>query len=678
MHIPLLSDLVIIFGLSVVVIYICKQANLPVLVGLLLTGMLVGPQGLGLIHAIHEVEVMAEIGVILLLFSIGIEFSLKKLWQIRVLVLVGGLLQVGVTLATAAFVAHHVLGWSVSEAIFLGMLLSLSSTAIVLKLYQERGEMETMQGRLALGILIFQDMVAVLMILFVPVLGGAELEADAASIGLLLLIGLGIPAGVWIMSQYVLPQVLHRVVATRSPELFLLSIVSICFTVAWGTSELGISLALGAFLAGLIISESEYSHEAFEHVLPFRDIFTSIFFVSAGMLLDMGYLLANPLLVFVATSSILLLKFGVVVLTAVLLGLPLRVCLLAGFGLSQVGEFAIVVNAAGIREQLLEPDAQQLILTVIVLTMTLTSFLIAAAGRLAGWLLQLPWPERLRVGLYRSLSMQISEQAPTLQDHLVIVGYGLNGRNVARAAKKAQVPYVVLETNPDAVQQEQLRGEPVVYGDATQKAVLERVRVPHARTVVVVIAEATATRRIVGLVRELNPSAHLIVRTRYVREVDPLLELGANEVVPEEFETALEIFDRVLTQYLIPRAEIDEFVDQLRADGYGLLRQDPDKLPSAVGQPVRDHNLQITNVVLAEAAPWIGRSLQDIALRAHFGVNLVAVRRAGEMRLDLRAETTLCAADELFLIGEPEKVRRVAQVAQGQEGSAPPTQGAGR
>jgi CPA2 family monovalent cation:H+ antiporter-2 len=204
------------------------------------------------------------------------------------------------------------------------------------------------------------------------------------------------------------------------------------------------------------------------------------------------------------------------------------------------------------------------------------------------------------------------------------------------------------------------------------------VRVPHARTVVVVIAEATATRRIVGLVRELNPSAHLIVRTRYVREVDPLLELGANEVVPEEFETALEIFDRVLTQYLIPRAEIDEFVDQLRADGYGLLRQDPDKLPSAVGQPVRDHNLQITNVVLAEAAPWIGRSLQDIALRAHFGVNLVAVRRAGEMRLDLRAETTLCAADELFLIGEPEKVRRVAQVAQGQEGSAPPTQGAGR
>ena len=663
MEIPLLRDLVIIFSLSVVVIYGCRQVNLPILVGLLVTGMLVGPRSFGLIHEVHLVEVMAEIGVILLLFSIGIEFSLKKLWQIRTLVLIGGTLQVGLTMLGTFAVTHYLLGWATTQAWFLGMLLSLSSTAIVLKLYQERGEMETMQGRLALGVLIFQDIAAVLMILVTPMLGGEVLDTSSLDVFRLVLIGLGLPLFIWLGSQYVLPWMLHRVVSTRSPELFLLSIVSICFAVAWGFSQVGISLALGAFLAGLVISESEYSHEAFEHVLPFREIFTSIFFVSAGMLLDIGYLWEHLVLVLAVLLAVLVFKLFILLGVAIVLGMPLRTAWIAGFSLCQVGEFAFVLNTTGSRFQLLSPDNEQLFLTVIVLTMMLTSFLIAGAPQLTQSLLHLPWPRRLRAGLYKGLRLQIRSSRYDLQDHLVIVGYGINGRNVARAAKRAQVPYVVLETNPDTVRSEQALGEPLVYGDATQKAVLNRVGIRQARTVVVVIAEATATRRIVSAVRELNPSVYLIARTRYVREVEELRRLGANEVVPEEFETALEIFDRVLTQYLVPRPEIDHLVEEMRSGNYDLLRQEALPETTEISQEPNLHpEIQVTTLLLDATCSWTGQSLQKIHLRAEHGVSLVALRRQGKMLLDLSGETILQADDELFLIGPPEKMRQVAQL----------------
>ena len=361
--------------------------------------------------------------------------------------------------------------------------------------------------------------------------------------------------------------------------------------------------------------------------------------------------------------AVLVFKLFILLGVAIVLGMPLRTAWIAGFSLCQVGEFAFVLNTTGSRFQLLSPDNEQLFLTVIVLTMMLTSFLIAGAPQLTQSLLHLPWPRRLRAGLYKGLRLQIRSSRYDLQDHLVIVGYGINGRNVARAAKRAQVPYVVLETNPDTVRSEQALGEPLFYGDATQKAVLNRVGIRQARTVVVVIAEATATRRIVSAVRELNPSVYLIARTRYVREVEELRRLGANEVVPEEFETALEIFDRVLTQYLVPRPEIDHLVEEMRSGNYDLLRQEALPETTEVSQEPNLHpEIQVTTLLLDAACSWTGQSLQKIHLRAEHGVSLVALRRQGKMLLDLSGETILQADDELFLIGPPEKMRQVAQL----------------
>ena len=295
MQIPLLSEIVIIFGLSIFVLFICYRLRVPTIVGFLLTGTIAGPYGLALIKQSHEVETLAEIGVVLLLFTIGIEFSLNSLLKVRRTVLMGGSLQVFITIL-ATFVVAELLGRPFGESIFLGFLISLSSTAIVLKLLQERGEIDSPQGRTSLAILIFQDVIVVPMVLLAPLLSGGA-ENVGQSLLYLLVKGVVVIALVIASAHYLVPRLLYQIARTRSRELFLLSIVVMCFAVAWLTSSIGLSLALGAFLAGLIISESEYSHQALSNILPFRDVFLSFFFISIGMLLDLDFLLSHPFLI---------------------------------------------------------------------------------------------------------------------------------------------------------------------------------------------------------------------------------------------------------------------------------------------------------------------------------------------------------------------------------------------
>ncbi len=287
MDIPVLNDIVIIFGLAIAVLFICHRLRVPAVVGFILTGIFVGPYGLGLVKALHEVEMFAEVGVVLLLFTIGIEFSLERLLQIKKSVLVGGSLQVLLTFLATWFIARQ-FGQSSGEAVFIGFLVALSSTAIVLKLIQERAEVDTPHGRTTLGILIFQDIIIVPMILVTPILAGATGNVWE-TLFFLLAKGIGIIVLVMVSARWIVPQVLYQIARTRNQELFLLSVIVICLGIAWLTSRVGLSLALGAFLAGLIISESEYSHQALGNILPFRDVFTTFFFVSIGMMLDIGF-----------------------------------------------------------------------------------------------------------------------------------------------------------------------------------------------------------------------------------------------------------------------------------------------------------------------------------------------------------------------------------------------------
>ena len=658
MEIPLLKDIVILFSLSVGVLYLCHRFGIPTIVGFLVTGMVVGPYGLGLIHAMHEVEMLAEIGVVLLLFTIGIEFSLEKLLQLKKTVLIGGTLQVFITTWVAVMLAKYFgLGGFTGELIFLGFLMALSSTAVVLKLLQDRAEVDSPHGRITLGILIFQDIIIVPMILLTPFLAGKSNQVNMA-LWPLLVKGIFIIILVIVGARWLVPRLLYQIARTRNHELFLLSIVVICFGVAWLTAQAGLSLALGAFLAGLIISESEYSHHALGNILPFRDVFTTFFFVSIGMMLNLEFLFQQVITILLMTLAVLIIKSLIAALVTLLLGFPLRTGILVGLALGQIGEFSFILSRVGLENGLLTGDIYQQFLSVTILSMASTPFLLALAPRLAAQLGRFPLPEWI------TRSAEETGSVSQLRDHLIIIGFGINGRNVARAARAAGIPYIIIEMNPETVRREQARDEPIFYGDATREPVLARARAEQARVVVVAINDPTATRRITEAVRRLNPSAHLIVRTRYVQEMQPLYELGANEVIPEEFETSVEIFTRVLAQYLIPRDTIEKLVARVRADGYQMFRSLSSTLPS---KDLKLHlpDVEISTCRIPETSPVVGKSLVELNLRQRFDVSVVAIRRNAHLFLNPDPHLRLQPEDVLILLGKPEPLNRTMRYLEG-------------
>jgi len=655
MEIPLLTDVVIMLSLSVVIILVFQRLRIPAILGFLVAGALVGPYGLSLVQAVHEVEVLAEIGVIFLLFVIGIEFSLRGLVAIRRTVLGGGTLQVGGTIVLTAGLTYG-LGLPVAEAFFMGFLIALSSTAIVLKLLQQSGQITAPHGRIAVGILIFQDVIVVPMMLLTPLLSG---QAEAPGLALLLMLGkfAGVLLVVVLLARYVVPYLLTQVVRTRSNELFLLTVIVMCFATAWLTSAVGLSLALGAFFAGLVISESPYHHQATALVLPFREIFVSFFFVSIGMLLDVRFVVSHLAEVLLFTLGVILLKALVLGITVVLLRYPLRTALLSILTLFQVGEFAFILAAKGREYDLIGGDIYQYFLAISVLTMALTPFLIAQSERLSRKL-EGVLPRHFQQRMQRQAREQNESPEQPLQDHLVIVGYGINGRNLARAARQADIPYLIIELNPRTIQEAKADGEPIIYGDATQETLLRDCQVHRARVVVIAISDPVATRRIVAQVREMTSSAYVIVRTRYLAEIKETKQLGANEVIPEEFETSIEIFTRVLGRYLIPRNEINQFAHQIRAQNYETFRE-PNAQPLT---PVLLPEVEIATVRVRQGENTVvGRSLAASQLRQRYGVNLLAIRRGEHHIIDIDGEERILTDDVLYLFGPPDRINALSE-----------------
>ncbi len=639
----LFRDIVVVLVLSVAVLFLFTRLRLPGIVGFLVAGTLLGPYGPGLISDTARVEELAEIGVVLLLFTIGLEFSLAELVRLRKSVLLGGSLQCLLTIG-AGYWAGLWLGLLPLEAIFLGFLLSLSSTAIVMRLLQQRYELDTPHGRTSLGILIFQDLAVVPMMLLTPFL--AE-RAEGAPV--VLPAGLGVLAALLLLlvvALWLIPRLLDQVVRTRSRELFLLLVVTLCAGIAWLTSAAGLSLALGAFLAGLITSGSPYGRQALGDILPFREVFTSFFFISVGMLLDLHFLLAHA-------GTILLLAVGVVLVkaflaggSALLLGLPLRLAVLVGITLSQVGEFSFVLSRSGAGHGLVAGEIGQFFLAVSILTMAFTPWLIAAAPRLAAALGSLPLPPRLLRGWYPLPP----PPAPPLAQHLVLVGFGVNGRNVARAARAVDIPYHIIEMNPDTVRREQARGEIISYGDATSLPVLEGAGLDQAHALVVAIADPVATRRIVELARRLRPDLYIIARTRLLEEVADLHKLGADEVIPEEYETALEIFARVLHHYLLPPEEIRRAVAEIRADAYQMLRSPARPPLNLCDLRAAFPEVRVRVERLTPDSPLATLTLAEADLRRQRGVTVLAVRREQETFPNPSPDFQLQPGDLLVLL----------------------------
>jgi CPA2 family monovalent cation:H+ antiporter-2 len=654
MTIPLLNDLLIIFALSIAVLYVCHRLRVPAIVGFLLTGIVAGPFGFGLVGEVHEVEILAEIGVIMLLFTIGMEFSLGNLIRIKRAVILGGLLQVLFTISLVTALMW-IFKKSFGEAIFGGFLVSLSSTAIVLKLLQERAELDSPHGQLSLAILIFQDIAVVPMILVTPLLANAS-GGTNPSIWMFVLKAAGVVALAFVGSKWLVPGILFQVAKTRSRELFLLCIVAMCLSAAWLTSSAGLSLALGAFVAGLIISESEYSHQAIGDILPFRDVFISLFFVSIGMLLNTGQFLARPVLIFLIVLGLLLLKSLLTIAVGLILRYPLRTAILAGFALCQIGEFSFILSETGLTHDLLDAQAYQLFLVCAILTMAATPLMMAVAPRLAERCLRLPMPALLKSGQ----RLDPSGPEERKKDHLVMIGFGVTGHNLARAARAARISYIIIEMNPETVRTERARGEPIRYGDASHAAVLEAADFAEARVAVLAINDPAAARRIVESCRKVNPGIHLIVRTRYVLEMEPLYRLGANEVITEEFETAVEIFARVLRRYLAPRDLIDRLIGEARASGYEMLRGVSPGQSGLGDLAMNIPDLEIASVRLEAASPLAGMSLAQTNMRKKYGVTVIAIRKGPELITNPDGDLQLSAEDILILMGKPDQVSNIA------------------
>jgi CPA2 family monovalent cation:H+ antiporter-2 len=647
----LLEDILVILFLSVVVISLTQRLSVPPIVGFLLTGVLAGPHGFRLIHGVHEVEALAETGVVLLLFTIGMEFSLARLIRIGRVAILGGALQVGGTIAAVVAVATAC-GLGAGEAVFLGCMIALSSTAVVLKLLQQRGETTSPAGRVAVAILIAQDIIVVPMMLAVPFLAGTGGSATAAIFAVAakaaLVIGV-VYAGI----RWAVPALLGRVVRMQSRELFLLSILLVCSSVVGLSAVLGLSLALGAFLAGLMISETDYSHQAFGNVIPFRDVFASFFFVSIGMLLDANVFLVSPLIVAAMTITVVAGKAVVTAGAGAALGVPLRVAVQSGVALAQIGEFSFVLAGAGLGAGLLDPGVYQLFLAAAVLSLAVTPVLIPAAPRIGSAVAALPWPDRFRTG--RS-ALEDDKPAAALRDHLVIVGFGFTGHNLARAARAAGIAYSAIEMNTETVRRERAMGEPVVFGDATEEVILEHSGAREARVAVVAISDPPATARVVAALRRVNPALHVIVRTRYLAEAPPLREAGATEVVPEELESAVEIFVRVLARYLIPRDVVQGILDEVRRRGYEMLA-DSSALERTLDQVKRNlPGVEIHAVTLAPGAEVAGWTLAELDLRRVHAVTLLAIRREGGVIENPAASEALRGGDVLYLMGRTDAV----------------------
>lgn len=650
MEIVLLEDFVIIFGLASLVIFIFHKYRIPAIVGFLITGVLTGPHGFGLVQNHDDIEILAEIGVILLLFTIGIEFSFKTLVRVRRTVFLGGGLQVMLTIVFAMII-FWLLGNDLNQSVFMGFLAALSSTAVVLRVIQEKGEVNTQYGQTATGILIFQDIAIVPMILFIPLLAGTN-EKSLLSFLWILLKAIIVIVIALASARYLIPKLLHHIIKTRSKELFLLTIFVIVFAVAWLTYVAGLSLALGAFLAGLIISESDYSHEAFGNIIPFRDIFTSFFFVSIGMLLDVQYVLQNPVLIIAVSIGVIFLKTIITGFVAFILGLPFRTTVLVGLVLSQVGEFSFILSQDGLKQNLISDSYYQLFLAVAVISMALAPIIINFSPKLADIAEKMPLPKNFRKG-HKPV---IQASVPKLENHLLIVGLGVHGMHLVRAARHANIKFLAIDNDPETVRKAQKDNIPIIFGDGANETVLRQSMVKRAEAVVITVGDPAGIFRITELVRKINPSCYLIVRTKYIADLENLYNLGANEVIPEEFETSVEIFSKVLNKYLVPRDEIEKLIGDMRTDSYEMFRNIDTGTPDVMNAGLHFPNVEVSALKIHEDSTVTEKSIADLNLRNDYGVTLLAIRRNDETIPNPSPSKKLQAGDILYVMGEPSQI----------------------
>lgn len=639
----LMRELITVLAASIFVISIFHRLKIPTVVGFLITGILIGPGGLALVRDLKTINAMAEIGVVMLLFTIGLEFSLERLQRIQRYFWLGGAVQVIATIVVTGLLSRA-FGATLQDAIFYGFLVALSSTAVVLKLLSDKNQLGSPQGQVSMGILIFQDVAMVPMLALVPVLANIR-SVSLVSLSSHFFISIIVVVAVFLIARKVMPVAISMIVETRVKELFLLSSLFVCLGMAYLTASLGLSLALGAFLAGMVISESYYSHQVVSDILPFKDVFNSLFFVSIGMLLNIRMVWNLKTLIIPVVVGIIVIKMLIVFFTVRLLRFDFRPSLLTAFGLAQIGEFSFVLASLGRENGLITWQVFQVFIASSIMTLLITPLCLEFGQKLI---------DRLYDRLEKEKGVEsIRPERWGVQNHVIIAGFGLNGQNVTRVLKETSIPYVILEVNPDTFRRVSQAGEPIIFGDVSSPVILKEAGIARARVIVLAISDPAATRRSVSIARQLNPDIFIIVRTRFASEIEELYRLGANDVIPEEFETSIEIFVRVLEKFHLPRNIINTHVQIIRSERYGILRGARSSSRRLTEKIYDFIEAGVVETFLVAEGSWIaGRTLGDIGLRGKTGVTVIAVVRNEKTFTGPGADFRLEVRDILVLVGD--------------------------
>ncbi len=655
-EIGLLRDLVIVFGCAAPVVYLFHYLKQSPIVGFVITGVIVGPYGLHLIRDVESVRTLAAVGIMILLFSLGLEFSLKKLMETRVAVLISGPLQMLGTMALVLLAASH-MGIRASAAIIYGMLIALSSTAVFMKMLSERRETDSIHGRIGLGIAIFQDLCTVPFMIAIPVMAakGALLVSVAAALAK----SVALIVIVLAAARYLFPILLRGILQTRSKELFLITSIFMFLGTAWATANAGISLGLGSFMAGLILSESEYGHHIFAEVRPFRDSLNSLFFVSIGMLVNPGFLAGRVLLILAMTAAIVGGKILITTGAVMACRIPLQPALLSGVALAQIGEFSFVLLQAAEALKIIDAGPYQIILGCSVLSMVLTPILFGLSRSLLSRYAR-DWNPRISLG--RSAEAN-GRQFEDVKDHAIICGFGLSGRNIARVLKANRIPYIVIDLNEQRVSESRKEGEPVIFGDCTSTHILEMAGARRSRVIAFVISDPFAARLAIRAAREMSRDIVVLTRTKYVADMDDLWDQGSTEVIAEEFEASLELITRILRVYNAPRSLVAAEIKSIRDQRFGIFRERRATVPRIRLSSELDIYSETWQV--PEGWPGNGKKVFETGLRAQTGVLILGIIRENRTLNNPGPNESLLGGDRLVLSGTKEQLNNAIQLLSG-------------
>ncbi|MEH1832876.1 MAG: cation:proton antiporter [Nostoc sp.] len=661
----LIVDLVLVLGVAACGGLLAALLRLPVLLGYLIGGMIVGPAGLGLIKELIQVETLAQFGVAFLLFALGVEFSFGELKKVKAIALGGGGLQIALTILVTVVVCGLTGAWGAlpAKGMFLGCILSLSSTAVVLKCLMEANQTETPHGQVMLGILVVQDLALGLMLAVLPALNQPAESIGIAVLTALLSIGLfaagAIAAGIWLI-----PPLLQLLARTESRELFLLGVVALCLGIALLTEHLGLSIEMGAFVAGLMISEVEYADQTLTYVEPLRDIFASLFFAAIGMLIDPVFLWNNLELILGLVAIVFVGKFLIITPLVKLFRYPLKTAIIAGLGLAQIGEFSFVLASEGQFLGLVSRQIYLLILGTTAVTLMLTPFVLRLVPFLFNFAESMPW---LKPYLEEQEARDVSEDLP-LKNHVVVCGYGQVGKNLVKLLLQHDLPVVVIDQSESRIQKLREAGVSYVYGNCVSLHVLETAGVNHAKGMAIALPDPMSSRLCLKRALELCPELDLVVRATQDKNIEVLYQLGAKEVVQPEFETSLEMATHLLTGLgLLSPAVVQRQMQQIRNDHYLDLR--PERSATEVARDLRQATRDLNQrwYPLPSASPLIGMSIEEVDMRYLTGASLMAIRRANGDEIDYpNNQTKLEQGDRLLVVGADEEMAALAELAKGQ------------